>query len=379
MLSFEAMSISTQQVIDALKHVKHPEKNQDIISLDMMDDLLIQGDKISFSLVFKKANDPFVSSIRKAAVKAIRAYIGKHAKVEGNINIKTEQTGFIKTEKVDAKETVLPGIKNIIAVASGKGGVGKSTVAANLAVAFVLKGAKTGLIDADIFGPSIPKMLNAEGRRPDVVFQNNKEVMLPVESYGVKMLSIGFFVNPDDAVIWRGPMASNALRQFIGQTDWGELDWLFIDLPPGTSDIHLTMVQEVPVTGAVIVSTPQKVALADAIKGVNMFRSDKINVPVLGLIENMSWFTPDELPQNRYYIFGRDGCLKLAKELNIPLLGQIPIVQSICEDSDSGNPPVLNQGSVVGKAFLDLADRLAEEVHKRNLNLPATEKVEVTK
>ena len=370
MLSFEFMNISTQQVIDALKHVKHPEKNQDIISLNMMEDLEIDRDKVSFSLVFMKSNDPFVSSIRKAAVKAIRTYIGKHVKVEGNINIKTVQgTG---------KEVVLPGIKNIIAVASGKGGVGKSTVAANLAVAFVLKGAKTGLIDADIFGPSIPKMLNAEGRRPDVVFQHNKEVMLPVESYGVKMLSIGFFVDPDDAVIWRGPMASNALRQFIGQTDWGELDWLLIDLPPGTSDIHLTMVQEVPVTGAIIVSTPQKVALADAIKGVNMFRSDKINVPVLGLIENMSWFTPDELPQNRYYIFGRDGCLNLAKELNIPLLGQIPIVQSICEGSDSGNPPVLDQGSMVGKAFLDIADRLAEEVNKRNLNIPPTMKVEVT-
>jgi ATP-binding protein involved in chromosome partitioning len=364
------MSISSKQVTDALKRVKHPEKNQDIISLNMVEDLVIKDEKISFSLVFRRSNDPFVSSIRKAAVKAIRTYIGKNAKVEGNISIKTEQ--------ISAKESVLPGIKNIIAIASGKGGVGKSTVAANLAVAFVLKGAKTGLIDADIFGPSIPKMLNAEGRKPDVVFNNNKEVMMPVESYGVKMLSIGFFVDPDDAVIWRGPMASNALRQFIGQTDWGELDWLFIDLPPGTSDIHLTMVQEVPVTGAVIVSTPQKVALADAIKGVNMFRSDKINVPVLGLIENMSWFTPDELPQNRYYIFGRDGCLNLAKELNIPLLGQIPVVQSICEDSDSGHPSVLNQESVIGKAFLNLADRLDEEVAKRNKNLPPTKKVEMT-
>jgi ATP-binding protein involved in chromosome partitioning len=368
-LSFEFMSITSQQVIDALKRVKHPEKNQDIVSLNMVNDIIIEGDKISFSLVFQRSNDPFVSSIRKAAVKAIRTYIGKHAKVEGNISVKAEQ--------IAAKEPVLPGIKNIIAVASGKGGVGKSTVAANLAVAFALKGAKTGLIDADIFGPSIPKMLNAEGRKPDVVFHNNKEVMMPVESYGVKMLSIGFFVDPNDAVIWRGPMASNALRQFIGQTDWGELDWLFIDLPPGTSDIHLTMVQEVPVTGAIIVSTPQKVALADALKGVNMFRSDKINVPVLGLIENMSWFTPDELPDKKYYIFGRDGCLNLAKELNVPLLGQIPLVQSICEDSDRGNPPVLNQDSVVGKAFLRLADRLAEEVNKRNKNLPPTSKVEI--
>jgi len=368
-LSFEFMSISSQQVIDALKRVKHPEKDQDIVSLNMVNDLIIEGDKISFSLVFQRSNDPFVSSVRKAAVKAIRTYIGKHAKVEGNISIKAEQ--------IVAKEPVLPGIKNIIAVASGKGGVGKSTVAANLAVAFVLKGAKTGLIDADIFGPSIPKMLNAEGRKPDVVFRNSKEVMMPVESYGVKILSIGFFVDPNDAVIWRGPMASNALRQFIGQTDWGELDYLFIDLPPGTSDIHLTMVQEVPVTGAIIVSTPQKVALADALKGVNMFRSDKINVPVLGLIENMSWFTPEELPENRYYSFGRDGCLNLAKELNIPLLGQIPLVQSISEDSDSGNPPVLNQKSVVGKAFLDLADRLAEEINKRNKNMPPTSRVEI--
>lgn len=371
MVSFNFMSISSQQVVDALKRVNHPEKNQDIISLNMVSDLQVEGDKISFSLIFERSNDPFISSIRKAAVKAIKNYIGKHAKIEGNINIKTQQ--------IAKKEPVLPGIKNIIAIASGKGGVGKSTVAANLAVAFVLKGAKTGLIDADIFGPSIPKMLNAEGRKPDVIFHNNKDVMVPVISYGVKILSIGFFVDPNDAVIWRGPMASNALRQFIGQTDWGELDYLFIDLPPGTSDIHLTMVQEVPVTGAIIVSTPQKVALADALKGVNMFRSDKINVPVLGLIENMSWFSPDELPGNRYYIFGRDGCLNLAKELNIPLLGQIPIVQSICEDSDTGNPPVLNQESVVGKAFLNLADRVAEEINKRNKNLPPTSKVEIQK
>ena len=371
MISFDFMSISSQQVIEALKRVKHPEKNLDIISLNMVSDLQVEGDKISFSLVFQKSNDPFISSIRKACVKAIKTYIGKHAKVEGNVSIKAVQ--------MVAKEPVLPGIKNIIAIASGKGGVGKSTVAANLAVAFVLKGAKTGLIDADIFGPSIPRMLNAEGRKPDVVFHNQKEAMVPVESYGVKMLSIGFFVDPNDAGVWRGPMASNALRQFIGQTEWGELDYLFIDLPPGTSDIHLTMVQEVPVTGAIIVSTPQKVALADALKGVNMFRSDKINVPVLGLIENMSWFSPEELPENRYYIFGRDGCLNLARELDIPLLGQIPIVQSICEDSDAGNPPVLNQESVVGKAFLSLADRVAEEVNKRNINLPPTTKVEIQK
>ncbi|KPK87264.1 MAG: sodium:proton antiporter [Bacteroides sp. SM23_62_1] len=363
------MSITPEQVLKVLKRVKHPEKKQDIVALNMVSDLVVQDDKISFNLVFQRSNDPFISPIRKAATKAIKAYISKQAKVD--IHVKAFQ--------MIEKEEILPGVKNIIAIASGKGGVGKSTVAANLAVAFALKGTRTGLIDADIFGPSIPKMLGAENRRPSVVNRDNKDYIVPVDSYGVKMLSIGFFVDPNDPVIWRGPMASNALRQFIDQTDWDELDYLFIDLPPGTSDIHLTMVQEIPITGAVIVSTPQKVAIADAIKGVNMFRSQQINVPVLGLIENMSWFTPAELPNNKYFIFGKDGCMELAGRLNIPLLGQIPLVQSICEDSDSGNPSVLKQESIVGKAFMQLANRLIVEINERNKNLPPTKIVEIKK
>ncbi len=363
------MSFTPEQVLEALKKVKHPEKEQDIIALNMVQDLVVEEGQIKFNLVFQRSNDPFISSLRKAAMKAVKTYVSRQAKVD--IHVRTR-------EKVE-KEPVLPGVKNIIAIASGKGGVGKSTIAANLAVAFALKGMQTGLIDADIFGPSIPKMLSAENRRPSIVNRDNKDYIVPIDTFGVKMLSIGFFVDPNDPVIWRGPMASNALRQFINQTDWGELDYLIIDLPPGTSDIHLTMVQEVPVTGAVIVSTPQKVAVADAIKGVNMFRSKHINVPVLGLIENMSWFTPAELPDHKYYIFGKDGCKDLSEKLNVPLLGQIPIVQSICEDSDTGSPPALKKESPIGEAFMNLADRLTEEVKKRNENLPPTKIVEVKK
>jgi ATP-binding protein involved in chromosome partitioning len=363
------MSITTEQVIEALKRVKHPEKKQDIVSLNMVSDLAVKENHVSFSLVFQRSNDPVISSLRKAATRAIKIYVSKQAKID--IHIKALQ--------MVEKEPVLPGVKNIIAIASGKGGVGKSTVAANLAVAFAQKGVRTGLIDADIFGPSIPKMLSAENRRPSVINRDNKDLIVPVDTFGVKMLSIGFFINPDDPVIWRGPMASNALRQFINQTDWGELDYMFVDLPPGTSDIHLTMVQEVPITGAVIVSTPQKVAIADAIKGVNMFRSQHINVPVLGLIENMSWFTPAELPDHKYFIFGKDGCRDLAVKLNVPLLGEIPLVQSICEDSDAGSPTVLKKESPVGKAFMALTDRLIEEIKKRNENLPPTKVVEIKK
>jgi ATP-binding protein involved in chromosome partitioning len=363
------MSITPEQVIEALKKVKHPEKKQDIVSLNMVNDLAVKENQVSFSLVFQRSNDPVISSLRKAATRAIKIYVSKQAKID--IHVKALQ--------MVEKEPVLPGVKNIIAIASGKGGVGKSTVAANLAVAFAQKGLRTGLIDADIFGPSIPKMLGAENRRPSVVNHDNKDFIVPVDTFGVKMLSIGFFIDPDDPVIWRGPMASNALRQFINQTDWGELDYMFVDLPPGTSDIHLTMVQEVPITGVVIVSTPQKVAIADAIKGVNMFRSQHINVPVLGLIENMSWFTPAELPDHKYFIFGKDGCRDLAAKLNVPLLGEIPLVQSICEDSDAGSPTVLKKESPVGKAFMALTDRLIEEIKKRNENLPPTKIVEIKK
>jgi len=265
-----------------------------------------------------------------------------------------------------------------VAVASGKGGVGKSTVASNLAVALAQKGLKVGLIDADIFGPSIPKMFNAVNAKPLVQKIDNVDMIMPVESYGVKLLSIGFFINPDDALVWRGPMATNALKQMIGQSDWGELDYILVDLPPGTSDIHLTLVQEVSVTGAIIISTPQEVALADAVKGISMFTGDKVNVPILGLVENMAWFTPDELPENRYYIFGKDGCEKLARKFNVPLLGQIPIVESICVDGDKGNPTALDEKTPTGKAFLELTENVLQQVEIRNKNLEPTKKVEIT-
>jgi len=365
------MSYREENIITALKHVIHPEKGKDIVSLNMVEDMEVKGKKISFTLHFDKPNDPFVSAIRKACVSAIQKYVNKKAEIKGNISIKSDEV-----MKKDEKK-VLPNIKNIIAVASGKGGVGKSTVATNLAIALSKSGAAVGLIDADIYGPSIPKMFNVEGQRPMVNKIDGVDIIEPIESYGIKILSIGFFINPDDALVWRGPMATNALKQLLLQSNWGELDYLMVDLPPGTSDVHLTLVQEVSVTGAIIVSTPQEVALADAVKGISMFLGDKINVPVLGLVENMSWFTPEELPDNKYYIFGKDGCKKLAEKRNIPLLGQIPIVQSICEGGDAGKPSVLNEDSIVGKAFLEMADQVANQVAKRNATLDPTKKVEI--
>ena len=276
-------------------------------------------------------------------------------------------------------DTSLSRVSNIIAVASGKGGVGKSTVAANLAVALAQLGYKTGLIDADVYGPSVPKMFHAEHEKPEIRQEENKDIIVPIERYGVKILSIGFFVDAQDALVWRGPMATNALKQLIHQGDWGELDFLMIDMPPGTGDVHLTMVQEMSITGAVIVSTPQQVALADAIKGINMFRGEKINVPVLGLIENMAWFTPAELPENKYYIFGKEGCSKLAAQSNVPLLGQIPLVQSVCEDGDNGRPSACDKDSVVGTAFIELAKKLIQSVNRRNEEFGKTKRVEINR
>ena len=274
---------------------------------------------------------------------------------------------------------LLPGVKNIIAVSSGKGGVGKSTIAANLAVSLAKLGYKVGLLDADIFGPSMPKMFQVEDARPYSENINGRDLIVPIENYGVKMLSIGFFVHPDQATLWRGAMACNALKQLIGDADWGELDYFVLDTPPGTSDIHLTLVQTLPITGAVIVSTPQKVALADARKGINMYQNDKVNVPILGLVENMAWFTPAELPQNKYYLFGKEGVKNLAEEMNVPLLGQIPIVQSVCENGDNGTPEALHDDSLMSQAFMDLARKVVEQTDRRNAELEPTQIVEMKK
>ena len=270
---------------------------------------------------------------------------------------------------------MLPQVKNIIGISSGKGGVGKSTVAANLAVGLARLGYRVGLLDADIFGPSMPKMFQVEDARPYAERINGRDLIIPIEKYGIKLLSIGFFVDPDQPTLWRGGMASNALKQLIGDADWGQLDYFLIDLPPGTSDIHLTVVQTLALTGVVVVSTPQAVALADARKGINMFTNDKVNVPILGLVENMAWFTPAELPENRYYIFGREGCKRLAEEMNVPLLGQVPIVQSICESGDAGTPVALEEDSLTGRAFLQLAAALVRQVDKRNVEQAPTQVV----
>ena len=328
---------------------------------------------VTFSLLFDKPNDPFIRSVVKAAETAILTYVSPDVNIRNNITVKARQLARPEPDKL------LPEVKNIIAVSSGKGGVGKSTVAANLAVALAQLGYKVGLLDADIFGPSQPKMFNLEEARPYMVEVDGRELIEPAENYGVKMLSIGFFVNKEDAVLWRGAMASNALKQLIGDANWGDLDYFLIDLPPGTSDIHLTMVQTLAITGAIVVSTPQEVALADARKGISMFTGEKVNVPVLGLIENMAWFTPAELPNNRYYLFGKEGCKRLAEELHIPLLGQIPIVQSICEGGDNGQPVALNPENLTGAAFRDLAANLVEQIDYRNAHLAPTQRVHVTK
>ena len=367
------MAIYPKLIMDALSKVRYPGTGKDLVSAEMVeDDIRIDGNKVTFSLIFEKPNDPFIRSVVKAAETAINTYVGPEVEIKGNIQVKTKQVARPEPDKL------LPQVKNIIAVSSGKGGVGKSTVAANLAVALAQLGYKVGLLDADIFGPSMPKMFNVEDARPYMETVGERELIKPIEKYGVKLLSIGFFVSKEDAVLWRGSMASNALKQLIADANWGELDFFLLDLPPGTSDIHLTLVQTLAITGAVVVSTPQEVALADARKGISMFTGEKIDVPVLGLIENMAWFTPAELPENKYYIFGKEGCKKLADELSIPLIGQIPIVQSICEGGDSGKPVALDTDSLTGMAFKQLAENMVAQLNYRNENLAPTKRVEVT-
>ncbi|HEY9123688.1 MAG TPA: Mrp/NBP35 family ATP-binding protein [Bacteroidales bacterium] len=358
------------KIEEALRNVNHPAKGTDIVSAQVLQNIEIVGNKIILIMNYGKANDPFANSIKKSVVKILEPVVGSQYIVEfAEVNNRKP----LLPEYYTLKE-----VKNIIAVSSGKGGVGKSTVASNLAIALSHTGAKVALLDADVYGPSAPKMFGEENFRPVMIEKDGKEYIESLQKYNIKVQSIGFFVSPGEATIWRGPMASNALKQVITQTWWGELDFLVLDMPPGTGDIHLTIVQELPVTGVIVVSTPQNVALADAIKGISMFRSDKINVPVLGLVENMAWFTPAELPDNKYYIFGKDGCKKLAESLEVPLLGQIPIVQSICEDGDNGTPSAMNPFTPQGKAFAELAEAVIAQVEIRNKTLPPTKKVEVT-
>ncbi|MBD8040691.1 Mrp/NBP35 family ATP-binding protein [Phocaeicola sp. Sa1CVN1] len=366
------MTLYPKLILDALATVRYPGNGKNIVEAEMVaDNMRIDGMKVSFSLVFEKPTDPFMKSVVKSAETAIHTYVSKD--VEVTITTESRQAARPEPGKM------LPQVNNVIAVSSGKGGVGKSTIAANLAVALSKLGYKVGLLDADIFGPSVPKMFQVEDARPYAETIGGRDLIVPIEKYGIKLLSIGFFVDPDQPTLWRGGMASNALKQLVGDADWGDLDYFVLDTPPGTSDIHLTLLQTLAITGAVIVSTPQEVALADARKGINMYMNDKVNVPILGLVENMSWFTPAELPENKYYLFGKEGTRRLAEELHVPLLGQIPIVQSICEHGDEGTPVALDDDSVTGQAFLELARNVVAQTEKRNAELAPTEIVKTHK
>jgi ATP-binding protein involved in chromosome partitioning len=352
------MNITKEQVLEALKHVEDPDLKKDLVTLGMIKDLEVAGKNISFTVVLTTPACPMKELIHKNCLNAISQYIGE----EANVNVK--MTSDVSSRK--SSGPMLPNVKNIIGVASGKGGVGKSTVASNLALALVKLGASVGLVDADIYGPSQTIMFDVMNRRPMMREIDGKNKIIPVESYGVKLLSIGFFADTSQAIVWRGPMASKAMVQMFSDADWGELDYMIIDLPPGTGDIHLTLVGAVPLTGVVIVSTPQFVALADAKKGVGMFQLPAINVPVLGIVENMSYFSPPDQPDNRYYIFGKDGAKNLAADLGVPLLGEIPLVQSICEAGDAGRPAVLQEYTPQAIAYMEMASKVAQQVSIQN-------------
>ncbi|MDD5854823.1 MAG: Mrp/NBP35 family ATP-binding protein [Prevotella sp.] len=364
------MTLYPKLIMDALATVTYPGTKKNLVESGMVADTpSINGMKVKVVLLFPRETDPFLKSTIKAAEAAIHYHVSKEVEVE--IAIETKSKPRPEVGKM------LPQVKNIIAVSSGKGGVGKSTVAANLAIALARLGYKVGLLDTDIFGPSVPKMFDVEEEKPYAVEVEGRQLIQPIEKYGVKLLSIGFFVNPDTATLWRGGMASNALKQLIGDANWGELDYFILDTPPGTSDIHLTLLQTLAITGAVIVSTPQKVALADARKGIDMYQNDKVKVPILGLVENMAWFTPAELPQNKYFIFGKEGCKNLASEMNLPLLAQIPVVESICESGDAGTPAALNTETMTGLAFINLAQAVVTVVNRRNKEQAPTNIVKV--
>ncbi|WP_194778249.1 Mrp/NBP35 family ATP-binding protein [Pararhodonellum marinum] len=362
------MSIQKEQVLKALSTVEDPDLKKDLVTLGMIQGIEISGNKVRFKVVLTTPACPLKELIKNNCIGALEAELGEEVELD------IEMTSNVTTTRNNTP--LLPQVKNIIAVASGKGGVGKSTTATNLAVALANSGAKVGLIDADISGPSIPTMFNVESEQPSVKQEDGKNIIEPILQYGVKLMSIGFLTPADSAVIWRGPMASSALRQFISDVDWGELDYLLIDLPPGTSDIHLTMVQTIPVTGAIIVTTPQKVALADATKALTMFLQPQINVPILGVVENMAYFTPEELPDNKYYIFGQSGGKKLSEKFDVSFLGEIPIVQSIRESGDSGYPSVLKEG-ITSQAYGALAESVARQIAIRNAEKTKTEVVQI--
>lgn len=373
------MTLYPNLILDALKNVRYPGNGKNLVENEMVeDDIRIDGNKVSFSLIFDKPTDPFIRSVVRAAETAINTYISPEVEVAGNIAVK------YRRPVPEKKPEVLPGVKNIVGISSGKGGVGKSTVAANLAVALAARGYKVGLLDADIFGPSMPKMFGVEDEQLYMINREGRDWIEPIEKYGVKMLSIGFLVDRDKPVLWRGGMASNALKQLISDAWWGDLDYFLIDMPPGTSDIHLTLVQTLPITGVVVVSTPQDVALADARKGIAMFTGDKVNVPILGLVENMAWFTPEKHPDEKYYIFGEGGGVRLAEEMGVKLLARIPLVMDIRTHADEGDPVACElqkdpaTANAEARAFGELAANVVEAVDERNAQLPPTHKVEMT-
>jgi ATP-binding protein involved in chromosome partitioning len=346
------MAITKEQVLQALSNVEEPDLKKDLVTLNMIQDIQIDGNNLAFSVVLTTPACPLKALIENACKNAIHYFISK------DIQLTINMTSRVTTQK----NTGVPGVKNIIAVASGKGGVGKSTVSVNLALGLAKTGAKVGLIDADIYGPSIPIMFDLEGARPQASQVNGKTRIEPVEKYGIKLLSIGFFTDPNQPVPWRGPMVSTAVKQLFNDADWGELDYLIVDLPPGTGDIHITVTQSFPVTGAVIVTTPQNVALADARKGIGMFMMNAINVPILGIVENMSYFTPAELPDNKYYIFGQGGGKRLAEQLEVPFLAELPLVKDISDSGDAGKPIVLSEENAITTSFMEMARKVAQQV-----------------
>src|SRR4026207_173744 len=363
--------MTTEKILEALSNVQEPDLGKDLVTLNMIKDIEINGNNVSFTVILTTPACPLKDMIGNACVNAIKLLVNKEA------NVKVNFTSNTTTKRTDPG-TVLPKVKNIIAVVSGKGGVGKSTVAANLALALSQGGAKVGLIDADIYGPSVPIMFGVRGERPMMIdVGDEKAKIAPLERFGIKLMSIGLLVDEKNAVVWRGPMASSAIRQFVTDVYWGELDYLVVDMPPGTGDIHLTLVQTVPVTGVVIVTTPQDVALADAKKGIAMFGQAQVNVPIIGLVENMSYFTPEELPDNKYYIFGKEGGKRLAEEYDIPFLGQIPLVQSIREGGDMGIPIMMSDDMISRKAFEEFAANATRSIAMRNANVSAEKVAEV--